>query len=417
LLPDGKVLVAGGRSGNSAFVNSAELYDPATETWSYTGSLNTPRAAHTATLLPNGKVLAAGGYNLRDNSPNALNSAELYDPATGTWSSTGSLNGGRVLHTATLLPSGKVLVVDGYCGVNCANSRAELYDPDSGKWVYTGSPQIERFGEQMATLLENGKVLVAGGLDFWTFEYTDGAELYDPATGEWSLTGKLEIARLGRVAPLLSNGKVLVVGTSADAGNSAELYDPNTERWAKTGSLEQASFFSLATTLSDGKVLITGGTVGGPASNRPAANSAELYDPAAGSWTVAHPLNVAREDHTATLLGNGKVLVTGGVNTGSSGFHGLTSAELYNPATGPIASPKIVSASVAGKKLFVYGENFDIGAVILLNGEEQRTKNGKPEPNTILIGKKAGKFINPNDRLQVRNANGSLSEDFYFSPP
>ena len=152
-----------------------------------TGNLVTARFFHTATLLPNGKVLVAGG--LHDGS--TLASAELYDPASGTWTATGSLATARDHHTATLLPNGKVLVAGGFDG-SVALASAELYDPASGTWTATGSLATARYGHT-ATLLPNGKVLVAGGL-------TDSgslasAELYDPASGTWTATGSLATAR------------------------------------------------------------------------------------------------------------------------------------------------------------------------------------------------------------------------------
>ena len=208
MLPNGKVLVAGGYDSNFGALASAELYDPASGTWTATGSLATARYVHTATLLPNGKVLVAGGYDI-DGS---LASAELYDPASGTWTATGSLATARDVHTATLLPNGKVLVAGGDDGSGILAS-AELYDPASGTWTATGSlatarcwshgdvaaqrqgarrrrvdisgvvsrarnSTIRRAGPgrppaaspphaavHTATLLPNGKVLAAGGYD------------------------------------------------------------------------------------------------------------------------------------------------------------------------------------------------------------------------------------------------------------
>src|SRR5882724_9558163 len=158
--------------------------DPASGTWTFTGSLNTARYPHTATLLPNGMVLVAGGF---DTSLNALDSAELYDPASGTWTVTGSLNIGRTYHTATLLPNGMVLVAGGFDNTFIASASAELYDPASGTWTATGNLNNAR-AFHTATLLPNGIVLVAGGHDGPTFTPSDilsSAELYDPASGTW----------------------------------------------------------------------------------------------------------------------------------------------------------------------------------------------------------------------------------------
>jgi WD40 repeat protein len=178
----------------------------------------TARVAHTATLLPNGKVLVAGGSGISFY----LASAELYDPATGTWSTTGSMATARRYHTATLLPNGKVLVTGGYNGSYLASS--ELYDPATGTWSTTGSMATTR-QSQTATLLPNGKVLVTGGYN--DIAYLAGTELYDPATGTWTTTGSMATAHYYHTATLLPNGTALVTGGANDSGylNSAELYN------------------------------------------------------------------------------------------------------------------------------------------------------------------------------------------------
>jgi N-acetylneuraminic acid mutarotase len=390
--------------------NTAELYDPTSGTWSFTGSLNTARAAHTATLLPNGKVLVAGGYNFRGESPNALNSAELYDPSSGTWISASDLHGERALHTSTMLPNGTILFVGGYCGVNCLQG-VEIYDLENGKTSFTGQLNFDRV-EHMATLLTNGKVLVVGGIDFWTLDYTDSAELFDPVTEKWSITGNLNIARSGYSATLLLDGKVLVAGGGpAEFDNSAELYDPIAETWSITGSLPQGGYYGLATRLADGRVLVTGGFD----TLHSALSGAEIYDPTTGNWTAGARLRAPREDHTATLLPGGKVLVAGGLNQSSESFTALDSSELYDPAAAATEIPRIMNVLVEGKKLLVFGQNFDTGAVILRDGVEQHTKNDPQNPQTALIGTKAGKKIKPGDKLQVRNPNGTMSEEFTFS--
>jgi len=177
LLPNGKVLVAGGYTDAIGSLSSAELYDPASGTWMTTGSLTAPRNFYTATLLPNGKVLVAGGYN---EISGALWSAEFYDPASGTWAATGSLATARGNHTATLLADSKVLVAGG--GDNGSYlASAELYDPASGTWMTTGSLATVR-SYHTATLLPNGKALVAGGLDSW-LNHLSSAELYSSDGG------------------------------------------------------------------------------------------------------------------------------------------------------------------------------------------------------------------------------------------
>jgi N-acetylneuraminic acid mutarotase len=346
LLTNGKVLVAGGDpsiggpvgGGGVSNLDSAELYNPATGTWSATGSLAiTPRALHTATLLTNGKVLVAGGDS-GATTGGELNSAELYDPATGYWDATGSLAAVRKQHTATLLADGRVLVAAGFYAVYDAygqrtptyRNTAELYDPATGTWSATGSLAAAR-ADYTATLLPNGKVLVAGGYyeaivgGYWHRTNLNTAELYDPSTGTWGATGSLAAARAEHTATLLPNGKVLVAGgyNNSIALQSAQLYDPDTGTWHTTGSLAAARYNHTATLLPNGKVLVAGGCT----SSSNFLDSAEIYDPAAGTWSSAGTMSSKRNGHTGTLLSNGKVLVTGGFSSGSGG--GLKSAELY----------------------------------------------------------------------------------------
>jgi Kelch motif/Galactose oxidase, central domain len=329
LLFNGKVLVVGGWNGNR--LNSAELYDPASGTWSATGSLNIARDGHTATLLANGKVLVAGGSGSYDGQRPGLNSAELYDPTTGTWSVTGSLNIARDGHTATLLPNGKVLIAGGlFHGptITSYTNSAELYDPATASWTFTGSLHTER-AIHTATRLQNGKILVVGGTNVTIgfIVQPDGissTELYDPATETWSVTGSLNIARSFHTATLLSNGNVLAAGGWAP--NSAELYDPATGRWNSTGALHTPSYGGhTATLLRNGQVLLTGVLSGfSPISD------AQLYDPATGNWRATTSLSTAVLGHTATLLPNGKVLVAGGYDVRQGQIQRLNGAELYD---------------------------------------------------------------------------------------
>jgi Galactose oxidase, central domain/Kelch motif len=396
LLPDGKVLVAGGYDNDNA-LNSAELYDPATGRWSITGNLNTAGGG-TATLLPNGKVLVTRG----------LNSPELYDPATGTWSITGKLNtaGGG---TATLLPNGKVLVAGGSDNHSFLN-RAELYDPATGTWSITGNLNTARV-DHTATLLPNGKVLVAGG--FFNncssgCSALNSAELYDPATGTWSTTGNLNSAPQSHTATLLPNGKVLV---AADTGYG-ELYNPATGTWSDTGNLNTIRYGHTGTLLPSGKVLVAAGVDSG-GDNVLSIDNAELYDSTTGMWSYTGSLNTGRASHTMTLLANGRVLVAGGRDYD---YDALSSAELFGSST---ALPQITGASISGKKLFVEGQNFDAGARIILNDERQKTANDELTATTLLIGKKAGNWIGFGEtvRLKVRNSDGTESAEFSYTRP
>lgn len=328
LLPSGKVLVA----GSWAASNSAELYDPASGTWTETGSLLLGRSEFQAALLANGEVLVAGGYY--GEFPTA--EAELYNPATGTWSGTGSLNVKRENYALAVLTNGEVLIAGGatserFLGVT---NSAEIYNPSTGTFTRTGSMNVARQGAT-ATLLSNGKVLVAGGSKFINGDAIAGAELFDPSTGTWTLTGTMNVARSQHIATLLAaNGLVLVAGGGDGYTfytNTAELYNPATGTWSLTGSMSVARFGHAGTQLPDRQVLVAGGQSTQNLGCPPCGNiqsSAELYDPASGNWIPAGNMTSAREHQFATLLPNGEVLEAGGaILTGGN----TATAELYKP--------------------------------------------------------------------------------------
>lgn len=317
LLSDGRVLVAAGNRKQA--VSSAELYDPVSNSWARTGSLERSRQAHSATRLPDGRVLVVGGYGT--GGGNAISSAELYDPVAGRWSQAGSLSQQRDSHTATLLRDGRVLVAggEGQGGTKGALSSAELYDPVTNTWSPAGSLGQPR-KQHTATLLPSGKVLVIGGEDA-----EDGAlasaELFDPASGTWSPTGSMSQPRYASASVQFSDGRVLAVGgfDGTHALASAEIYDPAAGTWSGTGSLRQARDFHSATLLSSGRVLVAGGTDGSD------LFASEVYDPAIGGWFQVGSLEQLREQHTATLLSDGRVLIAGGLGRGI-----LSYAELFH---------------------------------------------------------------------------------------
>jgi WD40 repeat protein len=219
LLQDGRVLVIGGRTADAGSplsvqdFRSAELYNPATATFTSTGSPARPLSQHTATLLPNGKVLIAGGVDATNpNLTTATATAEIYDPATGAFSPTGNMTAARTGHTATLLANGRVLITGG-----SGLSTAEVYDPATSSFSATGIMGLAR-ASHTATLLSNGTVLVAGGGD-------STAELYDPAAGSFIPTGGMESGRTAHSATLLQNGEILVAGGGSRFPlATAELY-------------------------------------------------------------------------------------------------------------------------------------------------------------------------------------------------
>ena len=335
----------------------------ASKTWSITGSLNVSRLGSTMTLLSNGKVLVAGGF---DSNGNPLHSAELYDPATGKWSLTGSMHVARANHAAKQLANGKVLVAGGTNSANPVLASAELYDPTTGTWSLTGSMNVARENHS-ASFLPNGKILVAGGDDNAVFPANialASAELYDPATGKWSLTGSLHVARFNHPAVRLTNGEILVSGGDDSGGDccsisshaqasskhdvplspcfcphataTAELYDQATGKWTLTGNLNMARDLHKETLLPNGKVLVSGGLQCNPYSGECTTYaSAELYDPTTGTWSFTGSMQSARYDYTATRLTDGTILIAGGHdNNGNI----LASAELYDPTMGTWSS-------------------------------------------------------------------------------
>jgi hypothetical protein len=266
------------------------------------------RAEHTATTLASGLVLVAGGCG-GDNCTAVWATAELYHPATGTWTGTGRMKTSRFGHTATLLTSGplagRVLVAGGCCTTTGRPlASAELYDTHTGQWKSTGSLMVGR-QHHTATLLPSGKVLVAGGRDKLG-QPLASAEVYDPATGRWSATGSMTSGRDGHEATLLLDGEVLVTGGAVTA--SADLYDPTTGRFADTAAMTSIRKAHTATLLHNGLVLVAGGV---DLSGTPLA-SAELYNPTTGAWRATTSMASAREGHTATLLRDGRVLAAGG---------------------------------------------------------------------------------------------------------
>jgi len=330
LLADGKVLVAGGATrwdplciGGMA---AAEIYDPAAGSFRLTGNMTAARYAHTATLLPSGEVLITGGYgsgfDCEDLGESAQSSAELYNPSTGSFAAIGTMAQVRAGHTATLLQNGKVLVVGGGSeggspySTGVTSATAELYDPVTHQFAFTGSMATPRAWHS-ATLLPNGDVLIVGGIDAVTSQSATTAataEIYDTAAGVFTVTGSMANGRRGHTATLLTDGRVLIAGGNDLA--TAELYDYKTGSFSPTGVIGIQRSGHTATLLPSGMVLIAGGS----------DSTAELYDPSTGLFGPTGGMEIGRSRHSAVLLQDGKVLVTGGGTRPP-----LASAELYQP--------------------------------------------------------------------------------------
>jgi len=389
--------------------------------WTFTGALNIPRSGHTMTLLPNGKVLAAGGSGDHRDSPESesslLDSAELYDPAAGNWGITGRMSELRFGHSASLLSDGRVLVA--------GSGTAELYDPATAIWSRTGNPIANRWGHT-ATLLRNGKVLVAGGygqIANGAFDYLGSAELYDPATGTWSATGSLNDARCCHTATLLQDGRVLVARGSNDlddgiAVTSAELYDPGAGAWTRTGVPFLRGYSQTATLLLSGKVLVVGESFGNAF-----AFSAELFDPATGTWSLTGGLKQPRSGHTATLLPTGDVLVTGGAHNFFNSALYIPVTELYNAGTATwstAGSPNVARVSHAATllpdgRILVAGGSSTGGTLTLSSAELYST------PATGTNARFTGSWYDPAQSghgliLEDLPGNGFLAAWFTFNP-
>jgi N-acetylneuraminic acid mutarotase len=325
LLQSGQVLVAGGQTSGGAYLTAAEIYDPANDSWSLTGNLATDRGGQTSVLLKDGRVLVAGG-NGGPSVAESLTSAEIYNPTTGVWSSAGNMANGRVGHTATLLPNGTVLVAGGFSG-SVALSGAEIYDPVANIWSRTESLPAA-IVSATATLLQNGLVLVAGG---GNGSGSASAELYNSTTGTWSAAASMSDARQGHTATLLPNGTVLVAG--GVSGNttltSAEIYNPGTNSWSSAGDMASGRYAHTATLLAGGLVLVAGGTVINSVSTTILA-SAELFDPSTNTWSMAASMSAPRASFTATLLSTGGLIVAGGTSLDqTSSVIYINSSEIY----------------------------------------------------------------------------------------
>ena len=358
LMENGRVLAAGGRlvlpEQPVELLATAEVFDSRTEQWGPTDDMNDARWDHTATLLPDGRVLVAGGfgnpYGAGANAQPVLASAEIYDPANRSWTPTGSMGEPRALHSAVLLQDGRVLVAGGRtcdqpppvaCNFTFRSDSAEIFDPATGTWSPTDDLTIARHTTS-AALLPSGEVVIPAG--FTSAGNGNTADIYDPGTGTFSASGPLNVARARQGAILLDDGRVLVAA-GFGGGNTSEFYDPETDTWTLTGNVAAAARFNYYfATLPDGTALIAGGQVPGVG----IATSAELYDPATGTWSPAAEMNEPHGSSSSLSFSQAAVVISSdpfsfearpqvcGTNCGKvlvAGNSATGSVELYTPET------------------------------------------------------------------------------------
>jgi hypothetical protein len=347
LLPDGRVLVVGGIQLIRPLA-SAELYDPRTRSWSSAGSLQLPRWGHTATLLANGRVLVVGGSQVDGYHLGSSSSVEMYDPRANSWSPAASMHTPRSFHTATLLTDGRVLIVGGVESSSDGSGKvlasAELYDPDTDAWSEV-PPLSGARTKHDAILLNNDDVLVFGGTAGVGYNQVISgalrtAELYDPSTQTWSPAAGMLNARILPTALRLPDGRVLVVGDEGTNEATAEVFDL-AGGWSPAAAPSVPRADAVGFSLQTGVVVVAGGV---------GQTTVEAFDWRHNSWSLGANLAEVRGGATATVLANGQVLVAGGYGHLSMPW---TSAELYDPngtsliaatSTRPVPPPITTSA-------------------------------------------------------------------------
>ncbi len=416
-LQDGTVLIAGGDTNSGSepesTTDTAEIYNPSTGTFTpTTGTMVSARAFHTAVLLGNGEVLLAGGIL----ELNPLTSAELYNPSSGTFTATGSLNTARLDFGAILLADGRALEVGG-SGESGVLDTAEIYDVGAGAFSLAANTMSSGRAYPSVAPLPNGNALVAGGNSVSPQQQpTDSADVFDAATNSFTPTASLHIGRQEAAAVVLPNGDPIVLGgidfQGTAGGNyepSGEIYDPTAGTFTVTGGLNSLRIAFAANRLHDGRVLIAGG-----ATNYGLLDTAEVFDPKTGYFTpTANTLDTNRVSLNVVTLNDGDALVA----NGSTG----TTAELFNPKTMTLTPTKremTASRAAATATLLNDGTVLIAGGLDLDGNSLATAEIYRPDSQTFTLTK--GNMTTPRalhtatllDDGDVLIAGGSTSQDF-----
>lgn len=351
LLADGRVLIAGGYNASFSADAGAELYDPATGTTTPTGSLTIGREGATAVMLADGRVLIAGGYNA--SAGRHQRTAEIYDPASGTFARTSDMAIPRYAGTAKLLPDGRVLiaasVTPNAVGGGMASDVAEIFDPETGSFSVI-ERMIEARDYASTILLPDGRVLFTSGFTQESGRFLPSAEVYSPLADTLTAGPALLQARAGATTSVLADGRVLVVGGDGTAAATAEIVAADGSAVAAAAAPIHARVGHVATTLADGRVLITGG----------GSAIAELFDPQTAAFRATGALDADRYGHTATLLADGKVLVAGGTDAQGASAR----ASVFDPASGAFVPVGTLQAARSGHAARLLPD----GRVLLIGG-------------------------------------------------
>ena len=316
-LTDGRILLVGGSRGVDDFLTDVDIVDPTTGQTSQAAPLHRPRHAHSATLLQDGRVLVVGGYALPWTW---LSDAEVYDPARNIWTVVTPLYPHGVTHTATLLRDGRVLVVGGNIGSSLHTDRVEIFNPQTNSWTVAPSLVAERTNHT-AQLLDDGRVLVAGGQTDENGLVGGDAVLYYPQTGTWSTTGPMVKPRIWAQSVRLPDGRVLVAGgmSLVDMPTntftaSAEIYDPATNDWSPAGEMSTPRYSHFLVALPTGQVVVFGGARDWECCWTASSfvREIESYDPGANTWRTVAVLPLPRAQAAALLLADGCAWLSGG---------------------------------------------------------------------------------------------------------